>query len=238
MPILTEGGTQIPYSIRFSRRARKLSIRVTPSKVEAVAPEGFPERRLVEFVHRKRAWILRKVEEHADLGHGKRFTWPERFVTGARIPFRGRNMQLRVSDADVPEVQVRYRNALLVLKPGTASEVDVKQALEHWMHARLLDDITELVARHAPRLGVKPGRIRVSRPNTRWGSCGRRNDILINGLLVMAPRSVAEYVVVHELCHIKQRNHSDKFWLLVAEVLPEYQFSRNWLREHGRFMSM
>jgi len=238
MPVLMVGGTQIPYSIRFSKRARKLSIRVTPSMVEAVAPVGVPESKLVEFVQRKRAWVLRKVEERAALGNAKRFTWPERFVTGARIPFRGRNMKLHVTDADVPDVQVRYRNAFLVLKPASASDADVKKALENWMHLRLQDDITELVDLHAPRLGVQPGKIRVSRPKTRWGSCGRRNDILINGLLVVAPRSVLEYVVVHELCHIRHRNHGITFWRLVEEVLPDYKFCRNWLREHGRFMSM
>jgi predicted metal-dependent hydrolase len=238
MPVLTVGGTQIPYSIRFSRRARRLSIRVTPHGVEAVAPAGVPERRLVAFVETKRLWILRKVTEHSSTGEGLRLIWPERFVTGARIPFHGRNMQLHVRDADVPEVQVRYRNAFMVLKPVSASEADVRKALERWRDDNLRDDIDALIGLHAPPLGVCPGRIRISRPKTRWGSCGRKNDLLFHAMLSAAPGKVLEYVVVHELCHIRHRNHGITFWRLVEEVLPDYRLHRSWLREYGRLLSV
>ena len=236
MPRLTVGNTQIPYSIRYSNRARKLSIKVTPSLVEAVAPVGFPEKKLVEFVNDKRKWVFKKVEELTSKEGEKRFTWPERFVTGAKIPFRGRNMKLRVLEANVPEVRITYRNAFIVEKPGDATEADVKRAIEKWLHNRLVDDVIDLVKQYAPRIGAKPGQVRVSKVKTRWGSCGKHGNILINWLLVIAPKPVLEYVVVHELCHLKHRNHFEAFWSLVGELLPDYRRSKKWLSEHGRFM--
>ena len=238
MPVLTVGNTQIPYSIRYSKRARKLSIRVTPDLVEAVAPVGVPESKLIEFVQRKRKWVFHKVEELATRSSEMKFSWPERFVTGAKIPFRGRNMKLRVTESDVPQVQVKYRNAFLVEKPREASDTDVQAALEKWLKFRLMDDVLDLVHYHAPRLKVQPGRIRVSKLKTRWGSCGKSGDILINWLLVTAPKPVLEYVVVHELCHLEQRNHSEEFWAQVGTVLPDYSSAKCWLRKHGMFMNL
>jgi len=239
MPVLTVDGARIPYVIRSSRRARRLSIRVTPYVVEAVAPPGVPRGRLVDFVERKRFWILRKVNELTDLvREGPRLSLPERCATGTGIPFRGRNVRLVVSEADVPAIEVRYRNAFLVRSPASATETDVREALEHWMEGRLRDDIAALIALHAPRLGVCPGRIRISRPKTRWGSCGRNDDLRFHALLSAAPAPVLEYVVVHELCHIRQRNHGAAFWRLVEEQLPDYRPHRNWLRTYGRLLSV
>ena len=238
MPVLNIGNTQIPYSIRYSKRAKKLSIKVTPALVEAVAPNGFPEGKLIEFVHRKRKWVYHKVEQFASIDSEQRFSWPERFVSGAKIPFRGRNMRLRVVDADVPRVRVTYRNAFLVEKPDHASEDDVKSAIEKWLKNRLVDDVLDFVSDYSPRIGIRPGRVQISKLKTRWGSCGKNGDIRINLLLVIAPKPVLEYVVVHELCHLKQRNHSEDFWLLVGELLPDYMKSKEWLMKHGMFLRL
>lgn len=239
MPVLTVDGVRIPYVIRSSRRARRLSIRVTHEGVEVVTPLGVPERYPVDLVERKRLWILRKVTELADLVREEpRLSLPDRCVTGTVIPFRGRNMKLIVSEADVPAVEVRYRNAFLVRKPASATESEVREALEHWLEDRLRDDIAALIAVHAPRLGVRPGVIRISRPRTRWGSCGRNDDLRFHALLSAAPGKVLEYVVVHELCHIRQRNHGAAFWRLVEELLPDWRPRRNWLRTRGRLLSI
>jgi predicted metal-dependent hydrolase len=75
--------------------------------------------------------------------------------------------------------------------------------------------------------------LRIKTQKSRWGSCGPNNDINLNWLLMLAPAAALEYVVVHELCHIKHKNHSAAFWQLVAEHLPNYQQQRHWLKQHG-----
>jgi len=238
MPVLTVGSTEIPYSIRFSKKARRLSIRVTPDLVEAVAPNGYPQVKIDKFVIRKREWIYRKVEGMIEHEEQTRFRWPDRFVTGAKIPFHGRNMRLRVTTGDFEGIRIHYRNGFLVEKPREATDAEVKAALEKWLRHRLKDEVRDLIDYYAPKLSVGPGPVKISMLKTRWGSCGKDGSIRINWLLSMVPKPVLEYVVVHELCHLRHRNHSSEFWSLIASCLPDYQQATLWLKDQGRFMSL
>jgi predicted metal-dependent hydrolase len=238
MPVLTVGSTEIPYTVRFSKRAERISIRVTPELVEAVAPENFSEDRVDAFVRKKRQWIYSKVEGIAEQEEKSRFRWPDRFVTGAKIPFHGRNMRLRVTTKDIKSIKIQYRNGFLVEKPINASDSDVRAALEKWLGFRLKDEVRYLVEHYAPTLNVRPGSVTISTLKTRWGSCGKNGDIRINWLLSIAPKPVLEYVLIHELCHLRYRNHSSEFWSLVASYLPDFQAQKSWLEENSRFMSV
>ncbi len=86
---------------------------------------------------------------------------------------------------------------------------------------------------HAPGLGVAPRAIRIGNQKTLWGSCSARGVISLNWRLLAAPRPIFEYVVVHELCHLRERNHGPRFWRLVGNVLPDYRERRAWPRRHG-----
>lgn len=96
-----------------------------------------------------------------------------------------------------------------------------------------LEVIPEVVARFAPVVGVTYGRITIRNQRTRWGSCSAQGNLNFNCVLMRAPDDVLEYVVVHELCHRKEMNHSPKFWAEVERVLPNYRESRKWLSVNG-----
>ena len=89
------------------------------------------------------------------------------------------------------------------------------------------------VAMYAERVGVSYGRITIRHQRTRWGSCSTKGNLNFNCLLMLTPPEVIDYVIVHELCHRKEMNHSARFWALVAAVLPNYAEQKRWLREHG-----
>jgi predicted metal-dependent hydrolase len=93
--------------------------------------------------------------------------------------------------------------------------------------------VTEVVGREAPRLGVAVPRIAIRDQRTRWGSCSAGGTLSFNWRLVLAPGGVLEYVVVHELCHLREPNHSPRFWRLVEHARPTYAREREWLRRHG-----
>ena len=93
--------------------------------------------------------------------------------------------------------------------------------------------IPERVRFYAPVVGVTYGRITIRNQRTRWGSCSAKGNLNFNCLLMKAPPEVLDYVVVHELCHRLEMNHSPRFWAQVERVLPDYKVSRKWLREHG-----
>ena len=96
-----------------------------------------------------------------------------------------------------------------------------------------LEVIPKVVARFAPVVGVTYGHITIRNQRTRWGSCSTKGNLNFNCLLLHAPQDVLEYVVVHELCHRKEMNHSPRFWAEVERVLPNYRESKKWLKENG-----
>jgi hypothetical protein len=95
------------------------------------------------------------------------------------------------------------------------------------------DVLAEKVRYYAQQIGVTYGRITIRNQKTRWGSCSAKGNLNFNCLLMLAPEDVQDYVMVHELCHRKQMNHSEKFWNEVEKVLPDYRERRNWLKLHG-----
>ena len=94
-------------------------------------------------------------------------------------------------------------------------------------------DLPRRAARFAPLVGVSCGRITIRAQKSRWGSCSTRGNLNFNCLLMLCPEEVRDYVVVHELCHRKEMNHSRHFWLELARVLPEYEQQRQWLKSNG-----
>lgn len=98
---------------------------------------------------------------------------------------------------------------------------------------KALEYIPHRVAYFAPIVGVEYGRITIRNQRTRWGSCSGKKNLNFNCLLMMTPEDVIDYVVVHELCHLKEMNHSPSFWAEVERVLPYYKKSRLWLKRNG-----
>jgi predicted metal-dependent hydrolase len=113
----------------------------------------------------------------------------------------------------------------LGLRPADVSELDARRAVREL--------VTMLAEEEAEALGVSYRRIEVRGQRTRWGSCSSRGTLSFNWRLVLAPFEVLDYVVVHELCHLREANHSPRFWRLVAERRPGWREQRAWLREHG-----
>lgn len=93
--------------------------------------------------------------------------------------------------------------------------------------------IPDRAAYYAPLVGVSYGRITIRAQRSRWGSCSSKGNLNFNCLLMLVPAHVLDYVVVHELCHLRELNHSPRFWAEVERILPDYKVSRTWLKEHG-----
>jgi len=103
----------------------------------------------------------------------------------------------------------------------------------HLLANQALAVIPERAAYYAPIVGVQYGRIRIKNLISRWGSCSRKGNLNFNCLLMLTPSEVIDYVVVHELCHLRQPNHSKKFWNEVARILPDYEAPKKWLKDNG-----
>lgn len=113
---------------------------------------------------------------------------------------------------------------------GSALSADALTALK----TAAQRDFERRVAYWARQVGVNVKRVSIRTQRTRWGSCSSKGNLSLNALLMLAPEDVRDYVVVHELCHLKEMNHSPRFWALVAQVLPDYRCLEAWLKENGQ----
>ena len=237
MPALVFENKEIPYELRRSTKARRMHIRVKPGRVEVVAPVKVRWTVIKAFVHENRHWIVKKMAELEEKIRDNPPPRPIPLVTGAKIPFQGSHTGLTVCEKGSGRApQVSYGSNLLVTVPeGLAAgkkEATVKTALKNWFLERLQNDVDEICSRFSRRLNVKPQRVRFRRQKTRWGSCSAKGSINLNWHLVFAPRQILEYVVVHELCHLRHLNHSREFWALVESQLPDYQERIKWLKQY------
>ena len=96
--------------------------------------------------------------------------------------------------------------------------------------------IPQRVAYYAEKMGVTYGRITIRNQKTRWGSCSSKGNLNFNCMLMLAPREVLDYVVIHELCHRKEMNHSKRFWKEVEKVMPDYEVHKKWLKDNGSIL--
>lgn len=118
-------------------------------------------------------------------------------------------------------------------KAAQSTSAPFTEAELHQLAEAALTDIPQRVRRFAPIVGVTVGRITIRNQRTRWGSCSSKGNLSFNCLLMLCPEAVRDYVVVHELCHRLEMNHSPRFWKEVERVLPDYRTHRKWLKEHG-----
>ncbi|NOR81656.1 MAG: DUF45 domain-containing protein [Methyloprofundus sp.] len=229
--------SQKEYYIRRSQRARRARIVVTADKVEVVAPLRMPEKQIQQFMQAKQLWIesaKNKVQQHVD--NIVSFA-PESYQHGALIPYQGKQYRLQVKISQEKKINIAFEQTFVAYVPeglkGLEQSEKIRIALLAWMGQAAAAQAVKTMNHYTPLYQLNPRSIVIKTQKSRWGSCGIHNDINLNWLLILAPAEVFEYVVIHELCHIEQRNHSAAFWALVARHCPDYKQRRLWLKQHG-----
>jgi predicted metal-dependent hydrolase len=223
------GLNYVPYQVRFSNRAQRWRLSVNAEKVEVILPEGShisPERLLREYA----AWILEKQEKLK-----KRKTRVEKnALPEGHILLGGKRLRLEIRPAGLLETQrvVYYPDRISVISGKHKPAV----LLQKWMAKQAMDVIHQQVQTRGQQMGVCPASISIRSQRTRWGSCSTRGTLSFNWRLIMAPPEVLDYVVVHELAHMKQKNHSKAFWAVVAQYCPQYLKYRLWLKQNQAAM--
>lgn len=223
--------------IRRSAKAQRARIIVSVDKVEVVAPINMPEQQIARFIALKQAWIASakvKLRLKAPVALPLATT---HYQEGTLIPYQGNHYPLMLQPTMAKKWQVSFDSGFYVTLPAalndTAIQSLIKTALSEWMKKTIKKQIDHYIQQHSQRFNLMPTVVRVKTQKSRWGSCSGTNAININWLLILAPPVILEYVVVHELCHIQEKNHSQAFWTLVAAHLPNYQQHRSWLKQHG-----
>ncbi len=230
------------YEIRRSSRAKKTRIVVTGRKIEVVAPMKVAEQKIHDFVFAQKNWVEEAVKKMQSRLEDIVSFAPDKYRDGAKVPFRGEYFTLTIKFSQRRRIKIEFEPSVgFVAHFPAVPEVSsnernelLKNALIKWMKEQAKQESHRYIRKHAERYRLYPRSVRIKTQKSRWGSCGIRDDINLNWLLMMAPPPVMEYVVVHELCHLRHRNHSKDFWQLVGEHIPDYRQHRNWLKQHGQ----
>lgn len=225
-------GRAISYQLRVSARARNIRLVIRPETgLEIVLPRGATVARAEQALQEKAGWIVRTLDRVVAETAGE----PEPLMTGRLLPFAGRQISLALRTG-APDG--RFRAILdadtLRLTTADASQETVRAALVAWYRKQARVMIAERLARWNTHYRFSFGRVTIKEQKSRWGSCSRAGNLNFNWRLLLAPLPVLDYVVVHELCHLRELNHSPAFWALVARACPDYLIHRRWLRQHGR----
>jgi len=238
MPTLQIGRKEISYELRRSATASERRITITPGHVEVLALTRDNDDDIAGFLERKRQWVFNTVREMERIT-ANRHAVP-RFITGSKIPYRGRNMPLTVRRTDAERIVTTYRNGFTVDLPhwaGDDADHLVASELKLWLKQRARRDVQEIATDYGKRFGLVPRSIRTTDMAHGWGSCGPEGNVLIHWHLIFAPRKVLEYVVVHELAHLRYRSHGAEFWGLLAQIKPDFEAPKVWLERHQSMLS-
>jgi hypothetical protein len=229
MVAITVNGHDIEVKIIRTHRLKTASIHVINGIVSIRVPSNLSSSRVLQIIESKRSWISKKWVAHENREPKKEL----RLINGDTILFLGKNYRLNITQGDHQSVKTAESDLWVTLPTNTNLYPDVKKALTHWYIEQAEQTIALKVTHYAELVGVKPSKIQIKTYKSQWGSCNDRGDLRFNWLIIMAADSVINYVIIHELCHLLQMNHSPDFWREVARVMPDYVKHHQWLKKHG-----
>lgn len=232
------GTTRIAYRVRRSSRRRTVAVAVDPRiGVLVTAPAGVPLSRLDTLVRRKARWITTRLRRLNGVGAALP---PREFVSGESYLYLGRHYRLKVIAAAKPGAARLVGGWLHVPVTkdvtGTARAAAVRRGLEAWYRRHAARRLPERVAHWAPRVGVAVPAVAFRVQRRRWASCDRHGTLRFNWQIIQAPMALIDYVVVHELVHLRHKDHSKAFWGLLGRALPDYERRRERLQRLGTKM--
>ena len=238
------GPELVPYSIRRSRRAKYVSLSIGAVGVEVVAPFTMIDSEIISLIEKEQKWIINKYESYRQRFRQMPDMPVEReFVSGEKLLFMGQNYPLKVLEHKSGLTNVNLTEGLFLVAINVDIPLDKRREeilgkLKQWYIRRAKELITERLELFSDKIGVKVNTVRFKNQKTRWGSCSQKGNLNFNWKLIMAPMCIVDYVVVHELCHIKQMNHAQEFWRLVENQIYDYKEMRKWLKENGRQLNL
>jgi len=211
---------------------RTAALHIIGRDLQVRVPEHVGDERVAAFLQRKRPWIRSKVAEIRLLPPHRN----KELVSGESFPYLGRHYRLKIQEGQQVGVCLSGGYLKATIRPteqGEQREKRIQQYLQNWYRSRALEHLQEKANRYAQQIGVTPTGVSVRNFKSRWGSCDKKGQVVFNWNIIKAPHAIADYVVVHELCHLIHPNHSKEFWQLVSHHDTNYPEHRRWLHDHG-----
>jgi hypothetical protein len=240
MEQITVGNREINYTIIRSNRKTVGLVVDLEKGVIIRAPRRLTNSQIKEVVKKKSSWIIKKLKEVRKIKPA-----PEvNFISGEEIFYLGGKYRLKVMESDmIKKTRVKYyQGEFQIEAPPFLDETErrssIRQEMVKWYKDQARVKIEERVRIYQDKMGVCYNKITVKEQKKRWGSCSSKGNLNFNWRLIMAPVSVIDYIVVHELAHLVHPNHSTDFWELVKAIIPDYKERQEWLKVNGNCLSI
>ncbi len=226
--LLEVNGQPVPLLLVRHPRARRYILRLQPDgSARVTIPRGGSATEALRFATRNQAWLAQALQRQAS-----RLVAPRQWTIGTTIFFRGEPVLIESADP-ASSHQVRFGSEVLpIVNPHT----DVRPAIEKHLRQLATNELPPRVAALAKLHHLAVHRITVRNQRSRWGSCSRRGTISLNWRLIQTPQHVQDYIILHELMHLRQMNHSARFWHEVNSVCPDYLIAERWLKQHAALL--
>ena len=235
MKTVTIYGTPIPYSVQRIKNRKTIQIAFTPERTLLVkAPYGITESEAVKILTGKASWIHKHWHRLTKLS-----TNPvnRKFESDTQLLYLGQQYRLKLTQSSKDLVYIDGETIIVQCSaPAAAYQASAQALLLKWYVKQAGSALSNRTNYWAKIIGVSPTRVTIRDQKTRWGSCSNRGSINYSWRLIMAPSPVMDYLVIHELCHMKVANHSQSFWQLVANHIIDYNEHRRWLKENGNIL--
>jgi predicted metal-dependent hydrolase len=220
---------KIDEIIRSNRKTFALEIK-PDGRLIVRAPKRASQKQIQSIVDQKTEWI---IKNKAKVSQKYAALKPKRFEPGESFWYLGEQYPLQLTNRQKPLLTLDGAFHLARKAQNQAKAVFIE-----WYREETRAITQDMIKSYTGRYQFKVGQVRINSARTRWGSCSSKNNLNFTYRLCMAPLSVVEYVVVHELAHLKERNHSKAFWNTVAALKPDYQQDRQWLKQYGHLLTL
>jgi len=221
---------KLDYFITYSKR-KTLSMSVErDSSVVVRAPEGTPVEKIHKAVESRKLWLYQKINHKQKYPPCRQH---KEFISGETITYLGRNYRLEVVNKAGTGIQFHSRFII-----PRENQPKAARLFQQWYVERAKERISRRSKYFAESMGVTFNLVLVSNLKVRWGSCTPSSNLNFNWRILKAPTFVIDYIIVHELAHLIENNHTRRFWNIVSVQVPRWEQAKNWLREHGDLLEV
>lgn len=222
----------LEYRLLRSKR-RSIGFLIDDDGLRITAPKWVPLAEIENAIREKQRWILAKLNERRERS-ARRLQPQMQWCDGATLPYLGSDITLRIFSAQAAGVVYSAdRGELTISLPPDASEQQLKDRVQGWLQSEAKRIFAERLPVYAAKLNVSYRSLALSSATTRWGSCTSEGRIRLNWRLVHFSLPLIDYVVAHELAHLREMNHSPRFWATVQSIFPEFEAAKRTLRDSG-----
>jgi predicted metal-dependent hydrolase len=221
----------IHYTLKKSRKRRKtISLQIgNKSELVIAAPHFTPISEINRFVQEKQNWIHQAIQKNKEALIKNK---AKEYIPGERFYYLGESFPLETfSEKNEREGLVFWDNRFYLNAPGVLAKK--REYFIRWYKRKAKEYFTERVNFYSRELNLRAKSVKITSAEKRWGSCSGKDNLSFSFRLIMAPPTVIDYVVVHELMHIKEKNHSSRFWQLMESAMPQYKLHRSWFKDNN-----